>query len=76
MKYLTRHGNSWALVIEKPVLDLLKLDPTTTPVEMHTDGKNLVIEPVTERRRAEVLSAARANSHRKFGRAYKRLAQR
>lgn len=75
MKYLTRHGNSWALVIEKPVLELLQIDPTTTPVEMRTDGKNLVIEPVSEARRDELVAEARKSSHKKYGRAYKRLAQ-
>ncbi|MEP6695127.1 MAG: AbrB/MazE/SpoVT family DNA-binding domain-containing protein [Chloroflexota bacterium] len=75
MKYLTRHGNSWALVIDKPVLELLHLDPSTTPVEMRTNGKNLVIEPVNEARRDELVAEARKNSHQKFGRAYKRLAK-
>ena len=75
MKYLTRHGNSWALVIEKPVLELLQIDPITTPVEMRTDGKNLVIEPVNAARRDELVAEARKNSHKKFGRAYKRLAK-
>lgn len=75
MKYLTRHGNSWALVIEKPVLELLQIDPTTTPVELHTDGKSLVIEPVNEARRNALVAEARKNSHKKFGRAYKRLAK-
>lgn len=55
MKYLTKHGNSWALVIDKPVLELLQIDPSTTPVEMRTNGKNLVIEPVNESRRGELI---------------------
>lgn len=75
MKYLTKHGNSWALVIDKPVLELLQIDPSTTPVEMRTNGKNLVIEPVNESRRAELVAEARKNSHKKFGRAYQRLAK-
>lgn len=76
MKYLTRHGNSWALVIEKPVLDLLHIDPEATPVETRTDGKNLIVEPVTDEKRARLFAEARKNSQRKYGRVYKRLAER
>lgn len=45
MKKLTRHGNSWALVIDKPVLDLLKIDPAETPMELTTDGDALIVSP-------------------------------
>jgi len=76
VKYLTRHGNSWALVIEKPVLELLHIDPEATPVETSTDGDNLIVTPVVDARRAQLFADARRNSHRKYGRAYKRLAQR
>ncbi len=48
---MTRHGNSWAIVIDKPILDLLHLDPARTPVELHTDGKNLLIEGSDDRRK-------------------------
>lgn len=75
MKYLTRHGNSWALVIEKPVLDLLQIDPEKTPVETRTDGRNLIVAPVADERRARLFAEARKNSHRKYGRMYKRLAK-
>ena len=75
MKYLTRHGNSWALVIEKPVLDLLHIDPEATPVETRTDGTNLIVEPVLDEKRVHLFAEARKNSQRKYARAYKRLAQ-
>ena len=42
IKYLTRHGNSLALLIEKPILDLLKISPDS-PLEISTDGQKLVI---------------------------------
>ena len=44
IKKLTKHGNSWALVIDKPVLELLKIDPET-PLEIATDGRTLIISP-------------------------------
>ncbi len=44
IKKLTKHGNSLALVIEKPILELLKID-ADTELEVSTDGKNLVVKP-------------------------------
>ncbi|HEY8656860.1 MAG TPA: AbrB/MazE/SpoVT family DNA-binding domain-containing protein, partial [Candidatus Limnocylindria bacterium] len=74
MKKLTRHGNSWALVIDKPVLDLLKIDPAQTQVEMTTDGRSLLVSPVRDGDRRTAFEAAMARSDQKFGRLYKRLA--
>ena len=44
VKKLTKHGNSLALVIDRPILDLLKIDPDT-PLEVSTDGKQLLSRP-------------------------------
>lgn len=42
VKKLIQHGNSAALILDKPILDLLnfKMD---TPLEISTDGTNLII---------------------------------
>ena len=45
IKKLIQHGNSAALIIDKPILELLKID-MDTPIELITDGKNLIISPV------------------------------
>ena len=42
VKKLTKHGNSLALVIDRPILDLLKIDPETL-LEVSTDGKQLIV---------------------------------
>lgn len=42
IKTLTKHGNSWALVIDKPILDLLNIRPDT-PLEVKTDGDQLIV---------------------------------
>jgi antitoxin component of MazEF toxin-antitoxin module len=42
-KTLSAFGNSLALVIEKPVLELLGIDRTTL-LEISTDGRRLVVE--------------------------------
>jgi len=38
VKMLSRHGNSLALVLNRGVLDLLKID-ARTPLEITTDGR-------------------------------------
>jgi antitoxin MazE len=45
IKMLVRHGNSFALILDKPVLDLLKVDPAQPLQVSTTDGKSLVIAP-------------------------------
>ena len=47
VKKLTAHGNSAALVIDKPIMELLHIT-MDTPLEISTDGKNLIISPVTD----------------------------
>ena len=73
-KKLTRHGNSLALVIERGVLDLLKIDEKT-PLDISTDGRILIIAPVNDPKRRKQFEAALDRSHQKFGRMYKRLAK-
>lgn len=44
IKNLAKHGNSWALVIDHPILDLLKMNPDA-PLEITTDGQSMTIAP-------------------------------
>ncbi len=43
-KTLSKFGNSYALVIDKPIRELLGIRPDT-PLELWSDGRRLVIEP-------------------------------
>ena len=45
VKKLTKMGNSLGIVIDKPILDLLKITPETQ-VEISTDGDRLIIQPL------------------------------
>lgn len=45
-KKLSAIGNSLGIVIEKPILELLDID-RETEFEMTTDGRRLIIEPVS-----------------------------
>ena len=74
VKKLTKHGNSLALVIDRAVLDLLKID-TDTPLEISTDGQVLVISPVRDEEHQGKFRKALESANRKYRRALKRLAE-
>jgi antitoxin MazE len=67
IKKLTAHGNSAALIIDKPILELLKIT-MDTPLEISTDGKRLIVAPIiSENNREEDIKAAleKINSRRR-----------
>jgi antitoxin component of MazEF toxin-antitoxin module len=72
-KRLTRHGNSYALVIDKPILELLRITPET-PLELTTDGERLLVSPVRDRKRQEKLRLSLAKINRRYRDDLKRLA--
>jgi antitoxin component of MazEF toxin-antitoxin module len=74
IKTLTKHGNSWALVIDKPVLELLNINPET-PLKIRTDGQTLIIAPAEETARKQKFRAALEDTNRRYGKALKRLAE-
>ncbi len=74
IKNLTKHGNSLALIIDRPVLDLLKID-TDTALDISTDGQVLVISPIRDAAHRERFEKALQSVNRKYGRALKRLAE-
>lgn len=47
VKKLTRQGNSAALVIDKPILDLLDINQDT-PLKITVNGRQLIIEPLSD----------------------------
>jgi len=73
LKKLVSHGNSAALIIDKPILDLLKVDMDTT-LEITTDGKNLIISPIKDEKRAHKLKAALAKVNKRHELTLRRLA--
>jgi len=74
IKKLSKHGNSLALVIDRPVLDLLEIDEGT-PLEISTDGRALVVTPVVDEARRKRFEEALASTNRRYGKALKRLAE-
>lgn len=74
VKKLTRHGNSLALVIDRPILDLLKIDPDT-PLDVSTDGKQLIISRAKPSARRAKFDAAQEAAHKRYGNAFRKLAE-
>ena len=74
VKTLTRHGNSYALIIDKPILELLHIEPDT-PIEIRTDGNVLVLAPRRDPERQARFEEALEDTNRRFGRALKNLAE-
>lgn len=76
IKHLIKHGNSHALVIDKAVLELLRINPETTAVDIATDGNALLITPVRDKKKQKELKDTLAKIDAKYGDAFKRLAGR
>ena len=74
IKRLSKHGNSLALVIDRGVLDLLKID-ARTPLQITTDGELLLISPVRDAGRQATFQRALAAANKKYGRMLQRLAK-
>jgi antitoxin component of MazEF toxin-antitoxin module len=74
LKKLTKHGNSLALVIDRPILDLLNIDTETT-LDISTDGRRLIVAPAEESERRQKFEAAQRAAHKRYGKAFKRLAE-
>ncbi|HBB66377.1 MAG TPA: AbrB family transcriptional regulator [Elusimicrobia bacterium] len=73
-KHLTPHGNSAALIIDKPILALLNIS-MTTPLEITTDGRSLVISPSIEKSRQKKFSLAMASVNTLHGKTLRKLAK-
>ncbi len=74
IKTLSKHGNSLALVIDKGILDLLKIEPDT-PLEITTDGRSLIVTPARSAEERDEMRAALGKVNRRHAKALKRLAE-
>ncbi len=73
VRNLVPHGDELALVIDKPILELLHLD-AETPLDISTDGKVLVVSPAGDEKRRKQFTEALAKTNEKYGGMLKRLA--
>jgi antitoxin component of MazEF toxin-antitoxin module len=75
-KKLTKVGNSCALLIDRPILDLLDItDKTTVEITMGPDGKCLIVRPVEDDdKNRRLFEAAVKETKKQYGGAMKKLA--
>ncbi len=73
-KTLTSIGNSLGIIIDRPILDLLKIDKDTQ-LEVRTDGKALIIEPTTGKSRKARVRAATERLMNAHDKTLRRLAK-
>lgn len=74
IKKLTKHGNSYSLIIDKALIDLLDIDPET-PLEISTtDGQSLIVTPIKDGILDEAVQDKYKKFKKKYGSALKRLA--
>lgn len=74
VKTLTRHGNSLALIIDKPILEMLRIDENT-PLSITMSGQSLVIAPAPDVARKAKFEAALKDTVKKYGSVLKKLAE-
>ena len=74
IKNLTKHGNSLALVIEKPVLELLGANADTA-FDVSTDGQVLILAPIRDAARREAFTAALDTVNARYPKALRKLAE-
>lgn len=74
IKKLVRHGNSLALVIDKAILDLLRIDHDT-PLELITDGDVIVIKPERDEEVSDEIRAVHEEMAARYGKVFERLAK-
>ena len=74
VKPLIKHGNSLAILIEKPILELLGADSDTS-FDVTTDGQALVLTPIKDLKRRKRFSSALKKVNAKYPKTLKRLAE-
>lgn len=74
IKTLTKHGNSAALVIERPILDLLGA-AADTAFEVVTDGKALILTPVKDAARHTRFRKSMEKVGKRYAKSFEELAK-
>ncbi len=74
VKKMTKHGNSMALVIDRPILELLNID-ADTPLDLTTDGEVLIITPVRDKKRRRLFEEALEKTNNRYAQTLKNLAR-
>jgi len=73
-KYMTKHGNSTAMVFDKPILELMGVD-LTTPFEVTMVGRSLLLSPLDDSDKEQKFDEALDWASEKYAKALKKLAE-
>jgi len=73
VKKLQRHGNSHALVIDKPLMEALGIDEDT-PLNVTISGGSLIVTPATVGLGSERVKEMMGKVRGKYGKALENLA--
>ena len=74
VKRLIQHGNSAALVIDKPIMEMLNITNETT-FKISTDGKNLILSPQIEHTQEKDILKSLEKINKKYSTVLKRLGE-
>lgn len=74
IRNLTHHGDDLAIVLDRTMLDRLGID-AATPLEVTTDGTNVILAPVRDEARRAAFEEALERANRRFAPALKKLAE-
>ena len=74
VKKLIQHGNSVALVIDKPILEMLNIS-VETPLELTTDGKNIILSPQIESRQEVDILKSLEKINQKYHKTLRKLGE-
>ena len=73
-KSLIKHGNSLALVIDNPILEMLQIT-ADTKLELTTNGDAIMVTPVRDAKRQARIKASLAKINEQYSDDLKRLAE-
>ena len=74
IKILTKQGNDYVMIFDKPTLDMLHATPETA-FEVNVENGSLVLTPVDDCQAEQKFEKAVAMVHERFGNAMKKLAE-
>ncbi|KQC14707.1 MAG: AbrB family transcriptional regulator [Desulfuromonas sp. SDB] len=74
IKKLIKHGNSSALIIDKPVIELLGIEKDTL-LDIFTDGKNIIISPVKTKQHASKVKKSLLKINKKHSKTLNKLSE-
>ena len=73
-KRLQAIGNSSGIIIDKPILEILRITPETE-LEVSTDGERLIVTPVRPLNRKATLARAQARTLKAHEKTFRKLAK-